>query len=297
MEYSIRTFSKDGIGHFCTLFKAVYGKTIARAYVEKKFDTAYLIPGYFGHFAFDGDNPVAFYGVVPTPMNYGSKTEIAAQSVDTMTHPKHRGKGLFPQLAQLTYKKMAEAGISFVWGFPNQNSEPVFLEKLGWHYNDRMTGYLFQTGASPLLGKMFERRLKTELLRHTTNWPTLAEAPFVSVFRNDAYYKYKSFSDNFWIALNGCYFWIKIKNGILVGDFHANTKDIFENGLASLIAIAKKQHAATIVFQMSPGTQKNNWLGTLPAKRFDSWIAGYKNFHSTLPLDKLKFTLADADIF
>lgn len=53
-------------------------------------------------------------------------------SLNTATHPKHRGKKLFTRLAEATYQRGKELGYEFVAGVANANSTPGFIGKLGF---------------------------------------------------------------------------------------------------------------------------------------------------------------------
>jgi hypothetical protein len=53
-------------------------------------------------------------------------------SLNTATHPRHQGKGLFTQLAKLTYELGADEGYECVIGVANANSTPGFIRKLGF---------------------------------------------------------------------------------------------------------------------------------------------------------------------
>ncbi|MCP9199900.1 GNAT family N-acetyltransferase [Gramella sp. GC03-9] len=62
---------------------------------------------------------------------YGSNSYDAFRAVDTATHPKHQGKGIFKKL---TYKALEEGkanGDHFVFNTPNDQSKPGYL-KMGW---------------------------------------------------------------------------------------------------------------------------------------------------------------------
>ncbi len=53
-------------------------------------------------------------------------------SLNTATHPKHQGRGLFTRLAEATYRRAAEAGFAGVVGVANAASTPGFVRKLGF---------------------------------------------------------------------------------------------------------------------------------------------------------------------
>ncbi len=132
-----------------------------------------------------GTVPAAYYGVFPVAVRFGDHVVLAAQSGDTMTHPDHRGKGLFIDLAKRTYATAREEGVQFVFGFPNENSYPGFSRKLEWKFPYKMRAFnclvptipvgfaLRRLGRAPrefgafarvLLGLFFERVEPTDAL-------------------------------------------------------------------------------------------------------------------------------------
>jgi GNAT superfamily N-acetyltransferase len=72
------------------------------------------------------------YEVVRSKMNSGSDVFMASYSQDTMTHPDFRRQGIFKDLANKTYNQCKAEGIDIVFGFPNENSHPGFVNKLDW---------------------------------------------------------------------------------------------------------------------------------------------------------------------
>ena len=75
---------------------------------------------------------VGQYAVIPIIMKVGAKIIVAAQSLDTMTHPDYRRQKMFEMLAQKAYQDAAANGVFIIYGFPNQFSHPGFINKLGW---------------------------------------------------------------------------------------------------------------------------------------------------------------------
>lgn len=78
--------------------------------------------------AFDKDKMVAHYACIPTKMNIEGRIVRGIKSMATVTHPDYRGKGLFKQLAKLTYDYAKEQGFEFVIGVANANSFPGFMK-------------------------------------------------------------------------------------------------------------------------------------------------------------------------
>jgi hypothetical protein len=82
--------------------------------------------------AFDGPNLAAQYAVCGAALCVNGQRRLAAMSMTTMTHPKYRGLGLFPILAERLYGRLEENGSIGVFGFPNRNSHRGFVRDLHW---------------------------------------------------------------------------------------------------------------------------------------------------------------------
>ncbi|MEO7316272.1 MAG: GNAT family N-acetyltransferase [Ginsengibacter sp.] len=79
-------------------------------------------------------NIAAIYTYLPTVVKCMQTNIPALQSFDTLTDHRHRGKGLFIQLATKLAQKEKERGNALVFGFPNENSVNGFVKKLGFTY-------------------------------------------------------------------------------------------------------------------------------------------------------------------
>jgi hypothetical protein len=85
-----------------------------------------------GFDAFDQGFLAAHYCCVPAPVNLYGKTVKGLLSLNTATHPRYRGQGLFTTLAEMTYDAATQNSFSAVFGVANFNSSPVFIRKLGF---------------------------------------------------------------------------------------------------------------------------------------------------------------------
>ncbi len=90
----------------------------------------------------DGDRAAGFYTAWPVRLRLGKETVLGAQSMDTMTHPDYRGRGLFIKLAQACYDLAASKGYEVFYGFPNQNSYSGFIRRLNWDHTGDITHWL-----------------------------------------------------------------------------------------------------------------------------------------------------------
>ncbi|MCC8427175.1 GNAT family N-acetyltransferase [Mucilaginibacter sp. UR6-11] len=308
--YTIKRLSVFNITHLASLYQAVYKRSQAADFFQKKYDTAYTGAQYIGFIAYNQlYRPIAYYGVIPTLLWYDGHTILAAQSADTMTHPDYRNMGLFTELANQTYALCKDAGIRLVFGFPNQNSLPGLMNKLNWHTTGTMDRFMIPVGRVinleriarrfPFLRPGYRRYQRWVLKpclqpRRGIANSVLADG-FNGVFRDDDYLRYKSYSPTYVVQINGSLFWIKLKNGLHIGDIEDMT-DGFGPTLKKLRAFARKLGISQIHFQASPQTG----LHTLFAQYYQptaSYTTGFKNLEEGLPTSNIKFTFADIDIF
>ena len=70
------------------------------------------------------------YVVLPRRYFINDRISLGSLSVNTLTHPKARGQGVFPRLAELVYRKCDEDGVEFTIGFPNEASRKGFQKAL-----------------------------------------------------------------------------------------------------------------------------------------------------------------------
>src|SRR5262249_28991583 len=119
----------------------------------------------------DDGEAVAACGMLPWPIRFGDRVEIAAQVVDAATHADHRRRGLFTRLAELAHARCVEAGAAFFFAFPHRggDSYPGFVGALGYtdiglHHEYRhaiMTPWLERvarrTGSSRLYQRYVDR--------------------------------------------------------------------------------------------------------------------------------------------
>lgn len=73
----------------------------------------------------------------------------AVRAVDTATHPRARGKGIFRTLTLGALPQLTEAGTGFVFNTPNEQSRPGYL-KMGWSTVGQVPLGLLPTGPGVL---------------------------------------------------------------------------------------------------------------------------------------------------
>ncbi|MCC7048906.1 MAG: GNAT family N-acetyltransferase [Alphaproteobacteria bacterium] len=72
--------------------------------------------------------------LLPTEAVLDGRRFKACQSIDTMVHPRARGRGLFGLLASKARDMAAARGIELVYGFPNETSRPMFMKSQDFVY-------------------------------------------------------------------------------------------------------------------------------------------------------------------
>ncbi|MGU3493881.1 GNAT family N-acetyltransferase [Xanthobacteraceae bacterium A53D] len=118
------------------LYELVWGVAVPEAFLRwKLFDGPY---GPLASVAMVGEEVVGLYAVIPTPMLLDGAPIMAAQSVDTMTHPDYRRQNMSVTLARHCYAEGTRRGYGLVYGLPNENSYPMFMTKLDWRHLDEM---------------------------------------------------------------------------------------------------------------------------------------------------------------
>ena len=79
--------------------------------------------------AFDGDRLVAFNAFLAHPALHLGKEILLFQSCHSATDPEYRKKGLFTDLIEHAKRELQGA---YIIGFPNAQSKPIFLGRLGF---------------------------------------------------------------------------------------------------------------------------------------------------------------------
>ncbi|WP_027394456.1 GNAT family N-acetyltransferase [Aquimarina latercula] len=82
----------------------------------------------------DKNEMVGQYLVIPLEYSINGKIEKGTLSLNTLTRGDYRGKGLFTKTALKTYEECANDNAKLTVGFPNQQSYPGFVKKLGFKY-------------------------------------------------------------------------------------------------------------------------------------------------------------------
>ncbi len=305
--YYIERLTKEKLGDIAVLHHAVYGKKIPVSFFVKKYNTAFTGIGYIGLIAYsDHGIPVAYYGVIPCFLHDGDNMLLAAQSADTMTHPGYRFKGLFVELSLRVFDLCREEKIPIVFGFPNQHSLNGAINKLGWRMTETMDCFIIPVKALPLekvsgknvlLKKMYRKYTQWVLRKYRSPWVmdnSVIQDGYAGVYRDAAYWKYKTYYDRSVIRIGESLVWIKINNGLIIGDM--NVTGDFYGLMASLQKLAAKLGLTEIQLHTSQGTGLHQLL-IKQWQPIPSFPVLFQDFGSGWELNRIKFNFADIDIF
>lgn len=308
-EYTIERLNKHRLKDMESLYKAVYGIDAPQNYFFKKYDTAYTGVEWLGYIAYNKEKiAVAYYGVMPCFVQYDHEVLLAAQSGDTMTHPGFRYKGMFVELSKITFELCKQAGIKFIFGFPNQNSYHGAITKLGWQMTESMDCFLIPVSAIPLASlsnrfsqfkKIYSYYCRWILKKHVLPEKGIENSVmmdgFSGVLRNDQYFKYKTYSETKVIRVGKAKAWVKIKNDFIIGDIELGDEE-FDRLLKKLKKIAASLGIKRILFHASPNTHLQ-WLFVARYPAIPSFPTLFQDLGAKIRFDKIKFTFADIDIF
>jgi hypothetical protein len=258
----------------------------------------------------DGGEAAGSVGVLPWPVRFGDRVEVAGQMVDVATGSAHRGRGLFVLCAQMAQEVCEATGVGFLFGFPNEAAYPIWINKLGYRHSDDLVEHRLPIRtiwaekvarrAGPLR-PLYERYLARTLDAHAARDPALENSllreGFAGIDRDRAFHEYKSFfAGSRVLDFNGGRVWVNVRHGLLVGDLEASSEAEMEKTTRALERLARRLGVHQILFQASKDTRFSSFFG----KRFRT-LPGmpviYRNLGSEIPSEKLRFTFGDLDNF
>ena len=189
----------------CDLFKKVFAKEMNLEQFKEKFEKN--IKGYSYHSLLlnDEDQIVGCYTCIPYEYNYFENKLLFGLSVDTMIQEEYRGSPFtLKKLANSVYDEMKNDGISFVFGFPNDNVYLVRKKILKWKDIGELKYYILPINIGAVKSKFKYLNFASQLYSNVVN--KLANSAFKSVgslysiekkdikeFRYDSSYKVSSF--------------------------------------------------------------------------------------------------------
>lgn len=284
-------------------------RTTYQYYINKNNTSEFGIPN-LGYIAYDEKgNPAAFYGVFACQATLNDRIIPVAQSGDTMTHRDHMGKGLFIQLAELTYELCRNLGFAFVFGFPNYNSYPGFVKKLKWEFPGKLNEYRWKVKTLPLAKvakkipclnpfyRLFRNLINLFYRSHSKTIPSsVIKSGVGGILRSPAYMNYKmTVTGSYRIGIGDADLWLKTDGFLFIGDIMPGRSD-FRTMIKRLNRYAFLIGADVIVFQTTEETPLDKKFSEL-MKPAEGLPWGYCNFDSTFDPSHIRYVTADIDVF
>ncbi len=311
MSYRFQKLTPENIHDLKSIYLDAFGKEISVERLDAKFNTKFAGVSYVGFIAYhESGEPAAFYGSFPCYADYNSEKYLIAQSGDTMTHSKHRGKGLFTQLAKETFEYCRQNGFHLIFGFPNQNSYPGFVKKLDWIHFDNLDAYLVRVNS--MIGHRIKKQktsskkidlekckqIMCELPKSKAFSSSCLDADIPVIDHSQEFCDYKQYEDNYLVEIDGIGVWLKLTdNYLLIGDIEKATEEKWYKVLQSLKKIAKQMGVLYIRFNSSTNVPLLKFFSKYGRKMEVQYAIAGLQFTDAVPMERMKFTAADIDIF
>src|SRR5262249_24853854 len=128
-EIAIRPFRNGDEQALTALFEPVIGRRMSEHEWRWMLAPTSKVPSVW--LATHDERPIFQYAAMHTRFKIDERTSDVMISVDTMTAPEFRRRGLLTKVAAHAYEKWRDSGVAFVIGLPNQQwgSRTVAL---GW---------------------------------------------------------------------------------------------------------------------------------------------------------------------
>jgi Acetyltransferase (GNAT) domain len=290
------------------LLNTTFGNVFSVDLLRKKYATESFGGRNTGHVVFEGDLAVSYEMGLAIPLIYQSKSFLALQACDAATHPNYCKRGLYIALNEFMFNQIREEKIAGILGFPNQNSYPILIRKLGYTNCEKLQCYQINVHKIPFWGIF--HRIKLEKLAiwfalksfKKYQIPPITISSFdekthLIVNRSPAFLTYKLKMGSFFIQLYDTVFWVKIKGGnLFIGDLKTPSAMDFNRAIATLKSICYRSGLKDIFFQSHKGSFEEG-LFAQKYESFETLPMIYRAFDDTIPHHLLKCTYADLDTF
>lgn len=308
--YTFEALSGTRLGALIPLFRDAFAREFTPDRLERKYSCEHAGISAFACVAFsDGGDAAGVLGVLPWPVRFGDRVETAGQLADGATDPAHRDKGLFIALAERVRTLCADAGISFLFGFPNEKSYPVFMKKLGYEHSDDLVEHRWPVRTLPLekashragpLRRLYHRysgRKLDALAAGERLQNSLVADGFAGVDRGADFHAYKqAIGDSRVIETAGGRAWIKIRHSLMIGDLEATSAEDLALTMRDLRRLATRLGVDQIVSQTSKDTRLSRFFATRPGASRELPVI-HRDLGSSIPRERLRYTLGDLDNF
>jgi hypothetical protein len=201
--------SKNEITQISDLFEAIFNKQMSNKDFINKFLQNIKSYSYHSLLINENEEIVGCYSAIPYEYNYFGKKVLFGLSVDTMIKEEYRGSPFtLKKLANNVYEEMKKDGISFVFGFPNNNVYLVRKKILKWKDIGELKYYILPIKIGAIKSKLKALNLLSKIYANSIN--NLVNSDFstekatyeieksnLNLFRYDDTYSLIEFSDSY----------------------------------------------------------------------------------------------------
>jgi len=308
-EYDIVRLDAEKLIHIQTLNKVVWGNVpdweslyLKYYHQEKKY-------AFLGYLAFDiAGEVVGYHGVSVLSVMYQNQTKIIAHNQDAMLHPAHRKKGLYFYLINKAHQLCKEKGIEMVICYPNQNTGPIVIQKMGYQIINDFHAYQISVPCIPLLKisnkisflkKGYNAYRNFVFSAHHIPYKipySFNQSEFPILLREDNLIAYKKAKGVFSLQIENTILWVKISNALFIGDFQCPNEAEFLRVIQKLKTLCFYAGIHAIHFQSSKGSNEESYFEkNYPS--FKTFPFCFLDLGTSFPMEKCKSTFGDIDIF
>lgn len=311
-QYEIVRLSQESLPDVQYLFTLCFGFDPGYDQLYNKHVHCHGSEKFLGYIAYDliSKEAAAFYAVFPTFITVDSERILSAQSGDTMTNPKHQKRGLFIHLAELTYNLCRQSGIKLIYGFPNGNSHPGFINKLDFQDLPILEEYCFVenrfelnrlTKRNRFFASLHTKWIKFILYRFTHKSNEFQRTYFnqySQVYIDQNYFDTKN-GNYYWINSGRSSYWLKLNgNSLMIGDVANWSKEDLLQFKRKMKFVAFFAGIRFVTFSVSPNHPHVSLLKSLkvdPVQSKQHVIV--RSLEENISYNELIFTGSDIDVY
>ena len=138
---------------------------------------------------------VAINAFIAHSVHRAGRVGLAYQSCLSATRDDQKGKGHFSRIIEFAKKDLREQGGAFIFGFPNRNSGPIFVGKLGFTISNNVPCIVVSSSVLPF-GSIDKHVLLNELSNSTRAYFDMYEtAVWKKYIDSDNFFEYEKLTN------------------------------------------------------------------------------------------------------
>ena len=236
-EYCLKQMTTETINDFTILFNATKKQKVSPEYFLRKFSNCPSAEFYFGFLLYKEKMAVAHCGAIPIVSVMNGENIIIGHVGDTVTHANFQNKSLNKFLTNHLIEFCSQKNIDFLFRFPNKVNSAIVKDKYNWIQCGNLVTIsvkmqsllLFKILTKLKFIDFYETLFKVFLrtfYKETFNPDYIEYKDKLIIPRNINYLKYKKYNNSYCLEFtNKLYIWVKIDDGLVIGDTNAKNDD------------------------------------------------------------------------